>query len=36
MVTKEKKARAADALVKAYRHSQHNRDIGAGWRRGWP
>jgi site-specific recombinase XerD len=32
-VTKEDKARAADALAKAYRRSQQNRASGASWRR---
>lgn len=32
-VTKEDKARAADALAKAYRSSQQNRETGAGWSR---
>ncbi len=32
-VTKEDKARAADALAKAYRDSQRNRGTGASWPR---
>ncbi len=35
-VTKEDKARAADALAKAYRGSQQKRETGAGWRRRRP
>ncbi len=35
-VTKEDKARAADALAKAYRSSQKNRETGASWRRRGP
>ena len=30
-VTKEDKARAADALAKTYRDSQRNRESGASW-----
>ncbi len=32
-VTKEDKARAADALAKAFRNSQRNGRTGASWRR---
>jgi len=35
-VTKKDKARAAHALVKAFRHSQHNRASGASWPRRRP
>jgi site-specific recombinase XerD len=35
-VTKEDKARAADALAKAFRHSQQNRETGASWPRRRP
>jgi hypothetical protein len=35
-VTKEDKARAADALAKAYRSSQQNRETGASWARRAP
>jgi len=35
-VTKEDKARAADALAKAYRSSQQNRETGASWRQRRP
>jgi hypothetical protein len=35
-VTKEDKARAADALAKAYRDSQRNGRSGASWRRRQP
>jgi site-specific recombinase XerD len=35
-VTKEDKVRAADALAKAYRSSQQNRETGASWRRRVP
>ncbi len=35
-VTKEDKTRAADALAKAYRGSQQNRESGASWRRRRP
>ncbi len=35
-VTKEDKARAADALAKAFRHSQWNRASGARWPRRRP
>ncbi len=35
-VTKEDKVRAADALAKAYRSSQQNRETGLSWRRRVP
>jgi hypothetical protein len=35
-VTKEDKARAAEALAKAFRHSQQNRASGASWARRRP
>jgi len=35
-VTKEDKARAAEALAKAFRHSQQNRESGASWPRRRP
>ncbi len=35
-VTKEDKARAAEALAKAFRHSQWNRASGASWPRRRP